>query len=144
MDAILVFKGPIFSPVLLFDEASIEVHYVSSRAVVGGQSNFGSAKTKILVHTVWEIHKVLHRRAPETVKGLIIVTYHTNVPLPSQSKIELFLNVIGVLILIHDYVLKDILCIRISFYQLQGLFLYQGQIAVFGPLVCKQIKIFFV
>ena len=78
---------------------------------------------------LWELQNISDRGPTETVKALIVVAYHTDILFPSgEKKDKLFLNIVGILILIdhnvsylRPYLIQDF---RVFIQEIIGFHLY--------------------
>ena len=82
--------------------AVVTLHDRPVRAVVGGQLDGRAA-----CHPLLKLQDVTHRRAPEAVEALILIAHHAQVPVRSrQLQKKLLLDVVGVLVLVHQQVAR--------------------------------------
>ena len=103
-DGLVVAEGAAFptGPVGRRHPAVVALHDRPVRAVVGGQLD-----GRAVCDTLRKLQNVAHRRAPEPIEALIFVAHHTQVPIRSrQLQEKLLLDVIGVLVLVHQQVAR--------------------------------------
>ena len=96
------------APVALTDKAGVEVNDPAPGAVVGVQGDRGRRHAERSHAPLRELHEVLHRCAAEAVERLVVVTHDAEVAAAfRQAEKEPLLDTVGVLVLVHDDVLKD-------------------------------------
>ena len=92
-----------FFPIRLVDECGIEINNFLFRAIVCVEVDTGWLFTEEIQAPRFKLNEVLDRSSPKTIESLIVVANHADVlTLFCKFEIDLFLNGIGILILVDD------------------------------------------
>jgi len=98
----------LIGPIAETDELVVKINNFAARTVVGRKDDRLRGEVQILLTTIGELNEVLDCRTSKTVEGLVVIADHAEVfGAFGELEEDLFLDGVGVLVLIDDDVFED-------------------------------------